>query len=232
MLRRSQLSAPLAAADMDNVIQEVLGTRLLDRGFEQVRRRSWVRSSTAPIRHEVGVGALKGYSLVPGWSLSLDFVSHVTKTGRIAWHRSAKQHYSDLGVDPLDYADRYDVDRLVIPGMRSLAQFRKATQCSAELTIRYAEEWFEPIQDLTALVVAFERAEAAHSPRFGFDNYVQHRLAYAFFLAEAGEHERATAELDLWCDKHAESERIVADLHRLLEAGGDWDFAGLQSAGQ
>jgi hypothetical protein len=159
---------------------------------------------------------LKGYSFVPGWSLSLDFVPHVTRTGRIAWHRSAKQHRADLGVDPLDYPDQYDVDRLVIPGMRSLAQFRAAAQRSAELTIEYAEEWFEPIRDLPGLVAAFERAEAAHSLRFGFDNYVQHRLAYAFVLAEAGENERATAQLDRWCASLAANERLAADLHRLL----------------
>lgn len=209
-------AAPLPAGDIDAVIQEAFGTRLMDREFEQVSRRTWVRSSKAPIRQEVGVSALRGYSFVPGWSLSLDFVPHVTRTGRVAWHRSARQHVANLGVDPVDYPDRYYLDRLVVPGMRSVAQFRKAAQRSAALTMQYAEDWFGPIQDQGALVAVFEKAESASTVRLGFDNHVQHRLAFAFVLAEAGKHERAVAQLDRWCAKHAENDQVVTELHRHL----------------
>jgi hypothetical protein len=218
MLRQSRIDPPLRADEIDEVIAEELGMRLLPRGFEQVSRRSWVRSSAAPIRHEVGIGALKGYSFAPGWSVSLDFVPHVTKTGRVAWHRTAKQHHGDLSIDPLDYPTQYDVDVLVVQGMRSLKTFRKALKRSSDLTVHHAETWFEPITDLPGLIAAFERAEAHDSPRFGFDNYVQHRLAFAFVLAAAGESERGAAELDRWCVTHAADEDIAAELRRLLAA--------------
>lgn len=82
-------------------------------GFESRARRSWIRSTKLPIREEVGLGALKGYSFSPGWAVSLDFVPHVTSTGRVKQHRTDKQFRADLGVDPLDESGSWDVrDRL------------------------------------------------------------------------------------------------------------------------
>jgi hypothetical protein len=187
---------------MDEVIRDAFGRRLEARSFEPINRRSWVRSQKVPIREEVGVRALKGHRFVPAWSISLDFVPHVTETGRIAWHRTAKQHRADLGVDPVDDPKRLRAGRLVVWGMGPQDGVRKALDRSAGLAVELAEQWFGRITDVPSLIPVFEEAERQPAVRFGFDDYVQHRLAYAFVLARTGNTERARTELDRWCQRH------------------------------
>lgn len=193
---------PLPAAELDAIVQDTFGRLLVDRRFERINRRSWVRSEKPSIREEVGVGPLKGYSFMPGWSISLDFVPHVSKSGEIAWHRTAKQYRADLEIEPADDPKRLRADRLAVRGMAGADVVRRACERSAALTIELAEDWFARISDVASLVPLFEEAEHRPVVRFGFDNYVQHRLAYAFVLARAGELVRARAELDRWCERH------------------------------
>jgi hypothetical protein len=58
------------------------------------------------------------------------------------------------------------------------------------------------ISDVSSLVPLYEEAEQQQVVRFGFDNYVQHRLAFAFVLAKVGDLSRAHSELDRWCQLH------------------------------
>ena len=220
------IEPPLPAAEVDELVQETFGRDLGSRGFEQINLRSWVGSDKAPIREEVGVGSLKGYSFMPGWSISLDFVPHVTKTGKIAWHRTAKQHRADLGIDPADDPKRLQADRLAVRGMAREDDVRRSLRRSSVLTAELSEAWFSRINDVPSLVSLFEEAERQPVVRFGFDNYVQHRLAFAFVLARTGDLTRARAELDRWCELHvygqfgpAEGRRsdLQGELRDLLE---------------
>jgi hypothetical protein len=188
--------------EIDDVVRDTFGRPLEAHSFEPINRRSWIRSQKVPIREEVGVRALKGHQFVPAWSISLDFVPHVTKTGRIAWHRTAKQHRADLGVDPVDDPKRLSAGRLVVWGMGPQDGVRKALDRSAGLAVELAEQWFGRITDVPSLIPVFEEAERQPAVRFGFDDYVQHRLAYAFVLARTGNTERARTELDRWCQRH------------------------------
>lgn len=205
------IETPLPAAEIDELVQETFGQDLESRGFEQIDRRSWVRSGKAPIREEVGLGSLKGYSFMPGWSISLDFVPHVTKAGKVAWHRTAKQHRADLGIDPADDPKRLQADRLAVRGMARRGDVRRSLQRSSALTAELSESWFSRINDLASLVPLFEEAERQPAVRFGFDNYVQHRLAFAFVLARTGDLTRARAELDRWCELHVQGQFGPAD---------------------
>ena len=221
------IEAPLSAAEIDELLRETFGSVLGDRAFEQINRRSWVRSRKTPIREAVGIASLKGYSFMPGWSISLDFVPHVTTSGRIAWHRTAEQHRADLGVDPLDDPERLPADRLMIRGMGRRDAVHRGLKRSAAIAVDLAEAWFSRISDVASLIPLFEEAERQCNERFGFDNYVQHRLAFAFVLARTGDLDRARAELDRWCERHIsvgfelEASRrssLRGELHALLDA--------------
>jgi hypothetical protein len=219
----------LPAAEVDEIVGKEFGSRLQPRQFEQVARRTWVRSAKAPIREGVGLTAIKGYSFVPVWSISLDVVPHVTSTGRVEWHRTAKRHVVDLGVDPLDQPDRVDVDALVIRGMRTARQFQRAAGRSAELVVGLAEAWFARINDVASLLPLYEEAQHAPVVRFGFDNHLQWQLSYAFVLAHVGSIDSARSALDNWCARSLDRLSGVTDdrrsairrqLHELLETAG------------
>lgn len=213
---------PLPADEIDTIIDDEFGPRLESLGFERIRRRTWVRSDKVPIREEIGVGALKGYSFGPGWSVSLDFVPHVTSTGTVKTHRTAKQHVADLGVDPLDLPSEFDLGTFTVHGMASRRPVERAMRRSAIATIRSATSWFDRISDVRSLLPLYEEAIEQPVHRFGFDNHVQYRLSYAFVLAATSQGEAAREQLDQWCDLHLSSlapdraSRVRSELHERL----------------
>lgn len=82
------------------VAQPTFGARLPSRGFKQIKHHIWVRSAKAPIREVIKIWTLNAARYIPVCSLSLGTVPHVTSSGEIGWHRTAKTLRSDLCVDP------------------------------------------------------------------------------------------------------------------------------------
>ena len=171
------------------------------KGFERVGTRRWVRSSKAPVREGIKVTATKGYSFVPTWFVSLDPVPHVTSTGQVKWHDTTSNARPDLLIDPLDERSAYDIDRLIVSGMQTATDAKNAIKTSTKTAVPVALAWFDRIGDLPSLVSLYEEARARPVVRFGFDNFTQARLSYAFVLRAAGYEVLAEQEFDLWTQR-------------------------------
>jgi hypothetical protein len=153
-------------------------------------------------------------------------VPRVTRSGAIAWHRTTKQaaqHHGDLRIDAADSTAPPDPEHLGVDGMSTTTTARRALHRSARLTTHHAEQWFSRMTDVPSLLPIFEDAERQPVIRFGFDNYTQHRLAYAFVLARCDNVTTAHRQLDHWvANEHLMAlglpvERQVAVARRLHE---------------
>lgn len=89
----------------------------------------------------------------------------------------------------------------------------------AKWAVPRADEWFSQASDVTQLPAAFAKASEMPVRRFGTDNYVQQRLAWAFSLAVAGDPEAARQHLDLWLRRSGSdlADNLVNELHERLE---------------
>ncbi len=170
-------------------------------GFERVGKRRWIRSTKTPVREGIQVSAIKGYSFTPTWFVSLDLVPHVTSTGQIKWHKTAQSARPDLLIDPFDEPDAYDLDTLVVSGMQTATETKNAIKGSTVKAVPRALEWFARIGDFPSLTSLYEEARSRPVVRFGFDNYTQARLSFAFVLRAAGYDVLAEEEFNMWTQR-------------------------------
>jgi hypothetical protein len=190
-----------------------------------VDRRRWLRSSKAPVREGIQINAIKGYSFAPAWFISLDPVPHVTGAGQVKWHRTAKTARPDLLVDPFDEPDAFDIDALVVSGMQSATDAKEAIKRSTRLAVHHATSWFKKVGDMPSLISLYEEARSRPVVRFGFDNYTQQRLSFAFVLKAAGYDVLAEEEFALWIERCGRDipapaiEELRARLRALPRAG-------------
>lgn len=89
--------------EFNQALARTLGSELATHGFEAVAPRRWAPSTRAPIRDLIELQALKGASYCPMWGFSLDFVPHLTSSGDVRWHRTAKSARFDLVYRAMDY---------------------------------------------------------------------------------------------------------------------------------
>lgn len=201
-------------------IQQAYDAVLGPVGFARAGEMKWVRSRRPPIRDVVAVYMLKGWDYTTRWGVSLDFVPHLVDDS-IRWHRTARSARIDLGYDPLDFIDyrtgawnarpptedpAFEPLSLVDPAVARTAWWLISSwrpvegvpseqQQAARQILAMSTPWFEAIHDLSSLLDAFVREKQRPITRFGWNNYVQHRLAHAFTLAASGDTGRRSASL-------------------------------------
>jgi hypothetical protein len=188
---------PVSTSAVNEIVASVADPLLVAAGFHSTTPRRWVRSF-APIRHIFEIVQMKGASYAPTWGISLDFIPHISG-GKLAWHRTEKSARMDLVYDPVDFDARWR-ERACIDSVHGLEGTLTDAQRVLTVAIQQALEWLDPVRDIAS---ALERAEvfrtaARPGGRFGFANYVQQPLAYAFLLARNGSRDRALEELDSW----------------------------------
>jgi hypothetical protein len=204
----------LQAAFIDDAIRQTLSTALEAAGFRTVRPRFWVRSRTPPVRHVVTVAALKGAAYSPIWGISLDYVPHVAGRGTVHWHRTDKSARLDLTYDPVDHESDpgWELSRFSSP-----AGFSSRCKAIAPRLLHAVDSFVTPLTSDMAIRQAFEAKRKRPTTRFGFENYYQNVLAYAFTLARVGD----MANAELWLGRYLmvsepDDDEIAAALRRLL----------------
>jgi hypothetical protein len=208
------VSELLEAAFIDSAVASTLGRELEAAGFLTVRPRFWVRSGTPPVRHVVRLGALKGAAYSPIWGISLDYVPHVAGRGTVKWHRTDKSARLDLTYDTVDHESDRGWD---LSAFSSAAEFSDRCRAMGPRLVRAVESFLAPLTSDVAIREAFEAKRTRPTTRFGFENYYQNVLAYAFTLARVGE----TVDARLWLARYLEAqepddEELAAQLHTLL----------------
>ena len=196
---------PVATSAVNEIVSSVADPLLVAAGFHSTKPRRWIRSF-APIRHIFEIVPMKGASYVPTWGISFDFVPHITG-GKLAWHRTEKSARINIVYDPVDF-DASWRERACIDSFHGPEGPLSDAQRVLTTAIRQALEWLEPVRDLADALDRAEFLRTADRPggRFGFANYVQQPLAYAFLLARNGAREDALKALDGWIASHELSE--------------------------
>jgi hypothetical protein len=204
---------PVPKSELDAILADTFGAALIGYGFEQVDCRRWVRGTKQPIRELFSVVAMKGACYSPCWGFSLDFVPHVSGSS-VRWHRSAKAALFDLCYDPVDYTS--NTGEWFIPSLQGHARARKEAARVARRALESALPWFEGVSTLADLAREFEAKKQRPSVRFGFYNYVQGPLAYAFLLARLGRWADAEAEISQYLEGSRARQPVKDRLLQLL----------------
>lgn len=193
----------LSAAEIDHLLLDQLRPRLPD--FEPVTPRKWVRAARAPIREMFLIQSMNPIMFCAIWGVSLDYVPHLSGSS-LRWHRTSKSALFDLNYDPLDYTA--ETAGWVATSAAEIAAL-------LEKTVPLAFGFWTSTADLLA---AFAEKERRPFVRFGFHNYVQQGLAYAFTLARAGRTEEARERLEGLLKTHEHLSCVAADLRARLSA--------------
>jgi hypothetical protein len=211
----------ISAAELRRVIVGAFDPVLSAAGFERATELKWVRRAAPSIRHVVEAAPARHGGRLVHWGVSLDFVPHCVGAS-VRWHRTARSARLDLGFDPLNFRDEWDftAQPWTIPlDLGAPTPAERARSIAAALA-EHAYPWLDAIDGLPSLPAAFEREAARTGGQFGFDDYVQYRLAYAFVLARLGWRDRAESELERWAAREMARAAVLATLRDLLGSAG------------
>ena len=206
-----------SAAEIDHGVANVVAPLLSKYGFESsAKGRRWIRARP-PIRDVFEIAALKGAWQVPRWGISLDFVPHISGEA-VRWHRTSKSAQIDFVFDPVDFFADWQ-DGWAITALHGEVGVRRDAARVLPLAVEHALGWFSSFED-GDLLGRVEDHRHADRPgrRFGFDNWVQQPLAYAFVLARAGAADNAMAALDRWILTVGVSSGAAERLRALLKS--------------
>ena len=173
-----------------------------------------------PCRRLFEIQLLKGAGLKACYGFSLDFVPHISG-GRVRWHRSDKSAMLDVVLDPRDLPQPS-----FIHGAAGLEN--GLLRLLPEAVARAKETWRRGATLQGMLDIVRELRDMPVGRRincFGFYNYTQLPLAFAFLSAKAGDLRAADEELGKYAAAHRLDEEEAAKLHSLARnhAGPDQD---------
>ncbi len=208
----------LPAKVIDEIVAPLLRAALEPHGFEAITPRKWVKSSSPPIRPIFELSAIgRGPSkLSPCWGFSLDYVPHVSG-GSVRWHRTPKTARFDICNAAIDAPSELPggSDILLVHGP-AVVRFGAADLIPR--AVARALEFWNLAASEADLPAVFEYLKRRPTERFGFYNYVQHPLAYAFTLARLGRRADAKRELKRFLDFPIRTEFVQPRLLNLLQS--------------
>lgn len=215
---------PISAAEIDEIVASVFDSPLNTLGFEKINRRKWVRSGKPEIREVFSILAIKGKSFSPAWGFSLDFVPHVMGS-QLKWHRTNKSAILDFRYDPFDYKSpgSRGFDQWLIDSLYGYDKAVKQARQVAELSLKSAKAFWDSIDDLEDVAKIYEdqlqqtRARDQKIKRFGFFNYTQHPIAYAFTLAKLDKASKAVEILEETIQRGISAKKVENALRQQLE---------------
>ena len=199
----------VGAAEINHIIAQSFVPYLDTLRFSRVSERKWVRNRVEGVRDLVVIQALGRSSYSPIIGFSLDYVPHIA--GESArWHRTDKSALFDLRFDPLDYEmpNTPAFRKWTIAGIYGSRIAKEDFQRVGQLTASHATKALDGIVTSHDLCSAFEQQIRGSPVRFGFYNYTQQPLAYAFTLLRVGSTEKARKVFSEW--KAAVKESSIA----------------------
>jgi hypothetical protein len=208
---------PIPIEVFNQAIARTLGVALSEKGFETVAPRRWVRSTRTPIRDLLEIQAGKGVGYSPMWGFSLDFVPHVTTSGEIKWHRTAKSARFDLEYRPTEYAPlasetrEWDISPVATPEELQVDLSRVT-----RLIMAHAIPFWERVRGIEDLPTAYREQRIRQSANLPFVSYRQQALASAFVLAKSSD-AAGRAELAEYIRANDVDPETAKKLEELLE---------------
>jgi hypothetical protein len=183
--------------EMEYVFNEYFGKPLEKEGFIKINSKKWIRRKNREIFDIFQIQALKAASYLPIWGFSLCFVPKLSGN-KLIYYKSEKDTKLDYRYDPLDY---YDNSRreLMISRLHGAEKAKQSGLLSSNKYLPIALSLFSGVKGVPELCQLFEESLQAHRKsrpkRFGFFNYVQFPIAYAYSLAHEGNYNKGAAIL-------------------------------------
>lgn len=211
----------ISAAEIDKILALVFDRPLKSLDFEKVNRRRWVRSTKPDIREIFSILPMKGAWYSPAWGFSLDYVPHISGQ-KIRWHRTNKSALFDFRYDPLDYEspEEFGFKSWRIDSFYGKSTAIKQAKRVSKISINAAKILWNSVQSLSDMTMVFEEqlrlTQERKVNRFGFYNYVQHPMAYAFTLAKIGETDSALELLEKGTREGLPTYKFADDLRQRL----------------
>ena len=181
----------LSASERDEIIAPMLRNSLEPLGLSEIATRRWVDGSKPPARRLFELQLLKGASLKapppPCWGFSLDFVPHVSGSS-IRWHRSDKTAMLDVIVDPV-----------ALPQPCFLfgpERFRHELSSLLPNAVAAAKQDWDRGSTYNGMLDVIREIREHNTNCFGYRNYTQLPLTFAFLTAKTGNLRLAERELD------------------------------------
>jgi hypothetical protein len=196
----------LSASERDAIATLMMRERLEPLGLAEIAPRRWIDGSKPPARRLFELQLLKGASLKACWGFSLDFVPHVT--GGIRWHRSDKTAKLDVIIDPVALPQPcflYGPER-----------FRVELEALLPEAVVGAQRDWDKGSTYEGMLELIRGIREKNTNCFGFRNYTQLPLAFAFLLAKTGSMELAGHELEEYLAGDWIKDAEAAKLRRLL----------------
>jgi hypothetical protein len=197
----------LSASERDAIANPMLRERLEPLGLTEVAPRRWIDGSKPPPRRLFELQLLKGASLKACWGFSLDFVPHVSGSS-IRWHRSDKTARLDVIVDPV-----------ALPQPCFLygpEQFRLDLAALLHDAVVTAQRDWERASTCKGMLELIREIREHNTNCFGYRNYTQLPLTFAFLNAKTGNLELAERALDEYLAGGRVKDAAAAKLRQLL----------------
>ena len=206
--------APIPIEEFNRALARTLGSALATHGFEAATPRRWVRSTRAPMRDILELQALRGDSYAPMWGLSLDFVPHLTSSGDVKWHRTAKSARFDLVYRPIDYARSNAESRAWNASTSATpAELEDDLARVTGLVLAEAIPFWDGVRGVDDLPRVYREHRERPSVGLPYASYPQQVLAAAFVSATS-DRARGLRELGEFCRAY----EVAPDTARKLEA--------------
>jgi hypothetical protein len=200
----------LSASERDAIATPMLRERLEPLGLTEAAPRRWVDGLKPPARRLFELQLLKGASLKACWGFSLDFVPHVSGSG-IRWHRSDKTAMLDVIVDPVTLTQpcfHYGPE-----------QFRLELGTLLPDAVAAAQRDWDRASTYKGMLQLIREIREQNTNCFGYRNYTQLPLAFAFLNAKTGNLELAERELHEYLEGGWVKEQAALKLRQLLREG-------------
>jgi len=197
----------LSASERDAISTPMLRERLAPLGLIEIVPRRWIDGSKPPSRRLFELQLLKGASLKACWGFSLDFVPHVSGSS-VRWHRSDKTAMLDVIIDPVG-----------LPQPCFLfgnEHFRAELSSLLPGAVAAAQRDWDRASTFEGMLQLIREIREHNTNCFGYRNYTQLPLAFAFLTAMTGNLESAERELDEYLDGGWVKEAAAVKLRQLL----------------
>jgi hypothetical protein len=215
------------ATAINTIFEECFGLPLIRNGFTHVSDRKWIRRRTPDFADLFEIQALKGASYSPLWGFSLNFVPHLSGKN-VRFHSTDKSALFDYRYDPLDinFGSRKKQEEWIISRFDGLKNAKRNAKRSARRAIPLAMRSFSQINNIPDLIKLYAESLQSYRSRtpsrFGFFNYSQYPIAYAFLLSRQGKYDEGLAILQeavkLGIDYGSAFNELLAKMRRLAES--------------
>ncbi len=168
----------------NEIINNTITQDLLKLGYIHTKDYKWIKEDNNEFMKGITAYSLKSMSKAFLWGVSLNFCPSFN--GKLKWHKTIKSaDINDFYIDQLDYKEPKECT-ISLFEYKSEKDLIKRTKDIISIIINESESFYSRIHHLKDLDILFLEKINRKFIRFGFHNYIQHKLAYSFLLKKIG----------------------------------------------